>query len=1346
MPVAQATVENGVIAFSSGNGNNIIVSDVDANGAAEQVTLTAANGTLSLGSTANLTVNSGGNGQASITVTGTLASINSALRTLTFTASQGFVGSTSLQVSINDLGNSGPGGAKTAMNSVSITVIPSLAVTTANDVADGNTSSIASLLATPGPDGKISLREAMLAINNTAGQYAITFAIPGGGVQTLPLASALPALANGMTIDGTSQPGYAGSPLIVIDGSATPAGTIGLAVHAANCVILGLAIDGFAGGAIKVVGVNGAVIQANYIGLNAAGASAPNGTGIVLSTSAADVIGGASAAQRNIISGNTGAGIILSGAGTTGNVIGGNYIGTNPAGTAAVPNGGAGVSILSGASGNSIGGSTLQANLAIRFNRPGIVADGSTFTAGFDGAGDAFSSTQLGNSLVWNGSAYTFGAVGGNDALYSAGQTITLSSGFDSTLTFLAAGVNGSQANQSFTVTYTDNSTQTFTQSFSDWGVFTNFSGQSIAATTTYRDTLTGGTSAGPYRIFGYSFALDSTKSLKSLTLPNNHNVVLLAIDTTSAAATAGNVISGNVSYGVEISGTGSTNNLVQGNFIGTDATGSASISNGSDGVFLNATAGNTIGGTSPVDRNVISGNTNNANTADGIWINGGSANVVQGNYIGTDVTGAVSLGNANNGITIVSSPNNLIGGVVAGAGNVISGNGNYGIEVDGPSSNGTLIQGNFIGTNAAGSASVSNGNDGIWLNAVTGATLGGTLSAARNLVSGNTSAGSLADGIWIDGGTGNIVEGNDIGTDITGAANLGNYHDGITIESSSNNQIGGTSPGAANVIAFNSKGVNVWGSGATGNSILENSIFGNTTIGIDLGDDGITANTGSVSASLPNNGMNFPVFTHATLAGTTLNVAGYVGDMPNESTFAGARIDIFKSDNSISNGQGQTWLGTLTADANGNFSGTLAVPGLSVGDTLTATAADGAGNTSEFAANFATTPVPVAHTPSVTNAATNENQPTSAGLVISVNPLDAGTTVYFQITNITAGSLFLHDGMTAISDGQFITAAEGAAGLVFSPAMDSYAPGGFNVHASLTSDNSGLGGSTIAATITVNATPTVSVNAITLGFTEAQGPAAIDPQLTVADPDSPLLASATVTLNGYISSEDVLAFTNQNGITGQWNAMTGVLTLSGAASPAQYQAALQTVTYNDTSLNPSTAPRTADFIVNDGAVNSPPTDRPIAVTSVDNPPTLNAPGSFTTVKNLPLLVSNAMGNAITVGDVDAGGADEEVTLAVSHGTISLASSANLAFQNGTGATGATIDFIGTISDIQTALNGMTYSPGPGYAGADSLDVNINDLGNTGVGGPQSAAVSVAINDPTLTPVPTLYRSRVSGT
>ena len=140
------------------------------------------------------------------------------------------------------------------------------------------------------------------------------------------------------------------------------------------------------------------------------------------------------------------------------------------------------------------------------------------------------------------------------------------------------------------------------------------------------------------------------------------------------ATAGGGNVISGNVSYGIQVGGITPSNNLIQNNLIGTDSTGTGSISNGNDGIYLNTTTGNVIGGTTPAARNIISGNTRAPNTSDGVWISGGSSNTIVGNYIGIDSTGSAILGNENDGINIASSTNNTIGGTVAGAGNVISG------------------------------------------------------------------------------------------------------------------------------------------------------------------------------------------------------------------------------------------------------------------------------------------------------------------------------------------------------------------------------------------------------------------------------------------------------------------------------------------------------------------------------------------------------------------------------------------------------------------------------------------------------------------------------------------------
>ena len=116
-----------------------------------------------------------------------------------------------------------------------------------------------------------------------------------------------------------------------------------------------------------------------------------------------------------------------------------------------------------------------------------------------------------------------------------------------------------------------------------------------------------------------------------------------------------------------------------------------------------------------------------------------------------------------------------------------------------------------------------------------------------------------------------------------------------------------------------------------------------------------------------------------------------------------------------------------------------------------------------------------VLHQPSVTNATTTENMQTTSGLVITPNATDAGFVTYFQITNITGGTLYQNDGVTAIANGAFITAAQGAAGLKFTPTANSTASGSFTVQESTSAAKAGLGGPTATATITVGSDASVN-------------------------------------------------------------------------------------------------------------------------------------------------------------------------------------------------------------------------------------------------------------------------------
>ena len=400
----------------------------------------------------------------------------------------------------------------------------------------------------------------------------------------------------------------------------------------------------------------------------------------------------------------------------------------------------------------------------------------------------------------------------------------------------------------------------------------------------------------------------------------------------TAGNSTLRGLVVNNFTYaGIAIdSGNGNT---IAGNYIGTDAAGTTAVPNGRgtgwDGIIIGYTAAsssNVIGGPSAADRNVISGN-----SGGGIWmVSSNGSNVIRGNYIGVDSSGTASLGNGQHGMILQGPGNSIIN-------NVISGNGQssyYGIYLP-SSADSTTIQGNLIGTNAAGTSAIPNNNHNIYIE-------------------------------------------------------------------SDNNTIGGTTAGQGNVIANSTaKGVVVTNAG-TGNAILGNSSYGNTGIGIDLSDNNVTANNGTKSGSVANYGMDFPLFTSASLSGNTLSVAGFVGSAAGQATFTNARVEIFKSDGDSSGyGEGRTYLGYLTSDASGNVSGTLDVSGkgLSAGDKVTATATDGTNNTSEFGLNVVVNNNSPVLAGANNLAAMNEDPASNPGTLVSA--LISG-----QVTDVDPGAL----------------------------------------------------------------------------------------------------------------------------------------------------------------------------------------------------------------------------------------------------------------------------------------------------------------------------------------------------
>jgi hypothetical protein len=147
---------------------------------------------------------------------------------------------------------------------------------------------------------------------------------------------------------------------------------------------------------------------------------------------------------------------------------------------------------------------------------------------GFDNVGNSYSANLLGTSASFGGTQFTLGPANAADAVSNA--TVTLPSGRFSTLKLLAAGVNGSQASQTFIVTFTDGTTSAFTQSLSDWFTPQNFAGESTAVTMSHRNSSTGTADNRTFLLYGYSFSLNNTKTVSSITLPNNGNVEVLAI------------------------------------------------------------------------------------------------------------------------------------------------------------------------------------------------------------------------------------------------------------------------------------------------------------------------------------------------------------------------------------------------------------------------------------------------------------------------------------------------------------------------------------------------------------------------------------------------------------------------------------------------------------------------------------------------------------------------------------------------------------------------------------------------------------------------------------------------
>lgn len=380
-------------------------------------------------------------------------------------------------------------------------------------------------------------------------------------------------------------------------------------------------------------------------------------------------------------------------------------------------------------------------------------------------------------------------------------------------------------------------------------------------------------------------------------------------------------------------------NNVVEGCLIGTGVGGTNDLGNTVDGIIITNCANNVIGGMTLAARNVISGNNQN-----GVHVLGlaSSNNLVVGNIIGLSLSNA-DLGNTGDGVR-VAAPRNRIGGTTAAERNTISGNNSDGIELVGTNALGNVIQGNYLGTDMAGTIDRGN-DDGVNLNNSPGNLIGGATPGAGNLISGNST------GVELSGLTAafNLVLGNLIGTDASGAVALANSANGVLITSNARtNSIGGVAAGEANIITFNTgDGVNV--ATGTNNAIRGNRIVANGNLGIDIGANGVLANDANDADTGANQLQNYPLLATATGSAGSVQITGAL----NSRASATYLIDFYANYacDPSTNGEGQQYLGstTVNTDAGGNANISATVSATLAGRFVTATATDPSGNTSEF-------------------------------------------------------------------------------------------------------------------------------------------------------------------------------------------------------------------------------------------------------------------------------------------------------------------------------------------------------------------------------------------------------------
>ncbi|HWR88420.1 MAG TPA: right-handed parallel beta-helix repeat-containing protein, partial [Acidiferrobacterales bacterium] len=1025
-----------------------------------------------------------------------------------------------------------------------------IVVDTTSDVADGTTTSITNLGNARGADGRISLREAIIAANNTANGGSadrIVFNIAGSGSRVITPLTALPTVTDAVSIDGTTQAGWiVGSYLpIVLDGNDVNANGLDFASGSSGSTVRGLVVRDFGQAGILANSGSGIQIFGNFIGTfnsdgTVAAATETNALSGIRTNSGANVIGGSTIADRNYIGGNTDKGIDLQ---SSANVVQGNVVGLAPVGTA-IGNTNAGIVIWS--SNNLIGGTTADTQNVFANSS---LARGVAVRSGSGNAilGNAIFANQL-SGIDLNNDNLTLNDAGDSDTGPNNLQNfpVLTTARTDASNQLILTSTLNSTANSYYRIEFFSNTTQDGSgygegQTYLGFvNVATDGSGNAAISATLSANVAVGTfiSATATKSNITYTTFTDTSEFARNVAAVSSAQATI-TVDTTSdlsdgdttslSTLLANKGADGFVSLREAIIAANNTANGAAADTIAFAIPTSSAGYSGARGVFTISLSNALPAITDAVTIDGTTQATNIGNTNAGFLGSGGTVGV-DGSTLSQVARPEIELRDVNfvvNGFNISAANVTVRGLAIYGFNNNIN-VGNV---------SGTLIEGNVIGSAAdsftdPGAVNRTEGN---------GIVVGfGDNGIIRNNLIGY---GGLT-GVQLDNGADNwLIENNEIrsnslanatyraigvvGTGDTIRGNLLINNQGSAVEFFTsggshalvNNTITGQGSGfgaqgfavgvtnAVNGMSFdrnqivNNTGIGVLLTNGNSVTITANQIYGNTGLGIDLGYfNGPTANDVGDSDGGPNNLQNFPVLASATTTGSQVTFTGTLNSIASTQF----RIEFFASaaQDGTGYGEGQRYLGfaNVTTDGSGNAT---------ISTTLTATVAAG-----EFVSATAT----------------------------KSNP-----------------------GFTLFTD---------------------------------TSE--------FAQNVIASVAPVVTATGTALTYTENASATAVDVALTVSDADSANLTGATVTISAnYANGQDVLAFANQLGITGSWSAATGVMTLTGTTTVANYQAALRAVTYSNSSDNPSTLTRTVSFVANDGTSNSAAATRNISVTAVNDAPVL---------------------------------------------------------------------------------------------------------------------------------------------